>query len=91
MGDRVRCRGRVGVKRPSIQDPQRSYLDGFLGGAGALFVVLGLLVLLAPGGQVGVVGQAAEQRGHHGAGVHLVLDTQTKDGSHGPVEARESW
>ena len=99
-GDRVRVRVSVGVKRASVQEkrtePQRLYLDGFLRGTGPLLVVLGLLVLLAPGGQVGVVGQTAEQRGHHGAGVHLVLggtevDTRTEDESHDPVEARESW
>lgn len=48
------------------------YLDGFLAGWLGL-VVLGLLVLLAALGQVGVVGQAAEKRRHHGAGVHLLL------------------
>jgi hypothetical protein len=74
VGDRVRCRGRVGVKRPSIQDPQRSYLDGFLGGAGALFVVLGLLVLLGSLGQVGVVGQLVEEGGDHGMAVNLLLE-----------------
>lgn len=48
------------------------YLDGFLARRLGL-VVLGLLVLLAALGQVGVVGQAAEKRRHHGAGVHLLL------------------
>lgn len=48
------------------------YLDGFLARRLGL-VVLGLLVLLASLGQVGVVGQAAEERRHHGAGVHLLL------------------
>lgn len=50
------------------------YLDRFLACRLGL-VVLGLLVLLAPLGQVGVVGQAAEERRHHGAGVHLLLHT----------------
>lgn len=48
------------------------YLDWLLARRLGL-VVLGLLVLLAPLGQVGVVGQAAEQGRHHGAGVHLLL------------------
>jgi len=51
------------------------YLDRFLA-RWLCLVVLSLLVLLATLGQVGVVGQAAEKRRHHGAGVHLLLQRQ---------------
>ena len=50
---------------------QGAYLDGLLGGP--LLVVFRLLMLLAALGQVGVVGQTAEERRHHWAGVHFLL------------------
>ena len=39
---------------------------------------LGLLVLLGPLGEVGVVDQATEQRRHLGPGVHLLLQRKDK-------------
>lgn len=56
-----------------------SYLDGLLARRLRL-VVLGLLVLLAALGQVGIVGQAAEEGRHHGAGVHFLLQRQKQEG-----------
>lgn len=56
-----------------------SYLHGLLARRLGL-VVLGLLVLLAALGQVGIVGQAAEEGRHHGAGVHFLLRRQKEEG-----------
>lgn len=56
-----------------------SYLHGLLARRLGL-VVLGLLVLLAALGQVGIVGQAAEEGRHHGAGVHFLLRRQKPEG-----------
>lgn len=56
-----------------------SYLHGLLARRLSL-VVLGLLVLLAALGQVGIVGQAAEEGRHHGAGVHFLLRRQKQEG-----------
>lgn len=55
-----------------------SYLDRLLARRLSI-IVLGLLVLLTPLRQVGVVGQAAEKRRHHGAGVHLLLQRHKQE------------
>lgn len=53
----------------------RPHLDRFLFGP---LVVVGLLVLLRPLGEVGVVGQFIEERRHHGVAVHLLLQGRRK-------------
>lgn len=52
------------------------YLAGFL----LLADALGLLVLLSPLRQVGVVGQTIEQRRHLRPSVHLLLSRERKNG-----------
>lgn len=59
--------------------PPLSYLHRLLARRLGL-VVLGLLMLLAALGQVGIVGQATEERRHHGAGVHFLLRRQRQEG-----------
>lgn len=68
---------------------RQAYLAGLL----LLADALGLLVLLGPLRQVGVVGQAAEQRRHLGPGVHLLLLERTQGGDNGwsGGEEREKW
>lgn len=71
---------------PSIPSPEALFLPRLLSPPALLpqgphlhrllfstLVVFCLLVLPASLGQVGVVGQATKQGGHHGAGVHLLL------------------
>lgn len=60
------------------------YLAGFL----LLADALGLLVLLGALRQVGVVGQAIEQRRHLRSSVHLLLSCERKNGQKGGEIAR---
>lgn len=56
---------------------RQAYLDWFLS-LGWPLVVVCFLVLFDPLGEVGVVSQLVEQRGHHGVAVHLFLWKKTQ-------------